>query len=674
MATTQPNNLISETSPYLLQHAYNPVQWVSWSDEAFEKAKKENKLVLISIGYSACHWCHVMEHESFEDDEVAAIMNEHFVNIKVDREERPDVDQIYMTAVQLMTQRGGWPLNCFTLPDGRPVYGGTYFPKEQWIHILNSLVHTKEQDPERVLEYAQKLQEGISQSELIDIPQEIGQFSEEKLHEMVLRWSRQFDNLEGGMNKAPKFPMPNNYSFLLSYAKKFDSEKVSNHAHLTLQKMALGGIYDQIGGGFARYSVDMIWKVPHFEKMLYDNAQLISVYSKAFREKPNDLYKETVFETVEWLQREMLDHSGAFYSALDADTEGEEGKFYCWSEEELQKVQDLDVKFVSDYYNINQFGFWEDEKYILLRRETDSEFAKKKGLSLNELKSKVSTVKSRLFEERKARTFPGLDYKCLTGWNAMTIRGLCDAYASFKDEQFLILARNCGKWILEKQYLEGKLKRVFSKGETKIDGFLEDYAHTIDAFIALYQVTAELHWLESAKELTEVVERNFMNAESKMCYFTSSDSNLIARKMELNDNVIPASNSVMARNLWKLGHYFRNDTWISNAKQMLTNVYEGMEYYGSGYSNWGQLLLEILNETIEISLINMEFERDQILPFIQENTVVSYHREVPISANYEKQGIYICHKGRCLATELDFEIALNRYSELISLSTNSNSL
>ena len=674
MATTQPNNLISETSPYLLQHAYNPVQWVSWSDEAFEKAKKENKLVLISIGYSACHWCHVMEHESFEDLEVAEIMNKHFVNIKVDREERSDVDQIYMTAVQLMTQRGGWPLNCFTLPDGRPVYGGTYFPKEQWIHILNSLVHTKEQDPERVLEYAQKLQEGIAQSELIDVPQEIGQFSDEKLHEMVLRWSRQFDNLEGGMNKAPKFPMPNNYSFLLSYAKKFDSEKVSNHVHLTLQKMALGGIYDQIGGGFARYSVDMIWKVPHFEKMLYDNAQLISVYSKAFREKPNELYKETVFETIEWLRREMLDQSGSFYSALDADTEGEEGKFYCWSEEELEKLQDLDLKFVQDYYNVNQFSFWEDEKYILLRRETDSEFAKKKGLSLNELKSKVSTVKSRLFEERKARIFPGLDYKCLTGWNAMTIRGLCDAYVTFHEEQFLILARNCGKWILEKQYHGGKLKRVFSKGETKIDGFLEDYAHTIDAFIALYQVTAELHWIEVSKELAEEVEQNFMNAESKMCYFTSFDSNLIARKMELNDNVIPASNSVMARNFWKLGHYFRNDSWISNAKQMLANVYEGMEFYGSGYSNWGQLLLEILNEPIEINLVDMEFEREEILPFIGENVVISYHREIPMSINYEKQGIYICHKGRCLSPEVGFEGARKLYSELISSSTTSNSL
>jgi uncharacterized protein YyaL (SSP411 family) len=655
LATQSPNNLISETSPYLLQHAHNPVQWVSWSNEAFEKAKNENKLVLISIGYSACHWCHVMEHESFEDDEVAEIMNKYFVNIKVDREERPDVDQIYMTAVQLMTQRGGWPLNCFTLPDGRPVYGGTYFPKEQWIHILNSLVHTKEQDTERVLEYAQKLQEGIAQSELIDIPQEIGQFSDEKLHELVLRWSRHFDNLEGGMNKAPKFPMPGNYSFLLSYANRFDSEKVSNHVHLTLQKMALGGIYDQIGGGFARYSVDMIWKVPHFEKMLYDNAQLISVYSKAYREKSNALYKETVFETIEWLQREMLDQSGAFYSALDADTEGEEGKFYCWSEEELQKVQDLDVKFVRDYYNVNQFGFWEDEKYILLRRETDSELAKKKGISLDELKSTVGSVKIRLYEERKARTFPGLDYKCLTGWNAMAILGLCDAYVTFHEEQFLILARNCGKWILEKQYKEGKLKRIFSKGETKIYGFLEDYAHTIDAFIALYQVTAELHWIEVSNELAEEVEQNFMNAESKMCYFTSSDSNLIARKMELNDNVIPASNSVMARNFWKLGYYFRNDAWISNAKQMLANVYEGMEYYGSGYSNWAHLLLEVIDEPTEINVIDMQFEREQILPLIKSNVIISYHKEIPISNNHKDKGIYICMKGSCLKPQLDFK-------------------
>jgi uncharacterized protein YyaL (SSP411 family) len=408
--------------------------------------------------------------------------------------------------------------------------------------------------------------------------------------------------------------------------------------------------------------------------MLYDNAQLISLYSKAFREKHNELYKEIIFQTIEWLQREMLDKSGAFYSALDADTESEEGKFYCWSEEELQKIQDLDLDFVREYYNINQFGYWEDEKYILLRRETDLEFAKNKGSSIEELKAKISNVKNSLFDERKTRVFPGLDYKCLTGWNAMTIRGLCDAYVTFQDEQFLLLARNCGKWILEKQYNEGKLKRVFSKGETKIDGFLEDYAHTIDAFIALYQVTLEKSWLDVAKELAEEVERNFMNSESKMCYFTSSDSNLIARKMELNDNVIPASNSVMARNFLKLGHYFRKDDWISNAKQMLANVYEGMEYYGSGYSNWGQLFIEILNDTIEINVVGIDLNREQILPFIQENVVISYHQEIPMTMNYEKKGIYICHKGRCLALEQDFNAAFQRFFELISLSTNSNSL
>ncbi len=643
------NKLISETSPYLLQHANNPVNWEPWSDEVFDRAKKENKLVLISIGYSACHWCHVMEHESFESEEVAAIMNEYFINVKVDREERPDVDQVYMTAVQLMTQRGGWPLNCFTLPDGRPVYGGTYFPKEQWIHILKSLVHTKKKEPERVLEYAQKLQEGIAQSELIDVPEEISDFSEEKLHEMVLRWTRQFDSLEGGMNKAPKFPMPNNYAFLLQYASKFESEKVLKHVELTLNKMALGGIYDQIGGGFARYSVDMLWKVPHFEKMLYDNAQLISLYSKAYSVYGNELYKETVSETVEWLEREMLDETGAFYSALDADTEGEEGKFYCWTEDELRTISDLDLKFVKDYYNVNQRGYWEDDRYILLRKESDKDFAKSKGITEEALKTKVNSAKNLLFQERKKRIAPGLDYKCLSSWNAMTIKGLCDAFTVFKEDRFLILARNCAKWIEYNQIRAGKLMRVFSKNETKIEAFLEDYAHTIEALISLYQITAELKWMEMAKMLADEVEANFLNESSKMCYFTASDSNLIARKMELNDNVIPASNSIMARNFLKLGHYFRNEEWISNAKQMLANVYEGMEHYGSGYSNWGNLLFEVLNEFIEINVVSMNLSVKDIIPLISDKSLVSYHNEIPMTSTYSNAGIYICHKGTCQA-------------------------
>jgi uncharacterized protein YyaL (SSP411 family) len=370
----KPNDLIHESSLYLQQHAHNPVDWKPWSQQAFEQAKQENKLVLVSIGYSACHWCHVMEHECFENEELAAYMNQHFVCIKVDREERPDIDQIYMTAVQLMTQRGGWPLNCFTLPDGRPIYGGTYFPKDQWMNVLKSLVYTQEKDPERVLEYAAQLEEGVAKSELIAVPSPVEKWSDEKLHEMLVRWSRSFDSLEGGPTKAPKFPLPNNYLFLLEFARYFQDEKVKNHVELTLDKMLQGGIYDQIGGGFARYSVDMLWKVPHFEKMLYDNGQLIQLYSEAYRFFKKDSYKDLVYQTVAWLQREMQDESGAFYSALDADTEGEEGKFYCWSKEELQQLLDEDFEWVKDYYNVNQRGYWEEEKYIGLLKSFEKKW------------------------------------------------------------------------------------------------------------------------------------------------------------------------------------------------------------------------------------------------------------------------------------------------------------
>ena len=361
------NALVNESSPYLLQHAHNPVNWVPWADDVFERAEKEGKLVLISVGYSACHWCHVMEHESFEDEEVAALMNKFFINVKVDREERPDVDQVYMTAVQLMTQKGGWPLNCFTLPDGRPIYGGTYFPKEQWMHILKSLQHTFTNELPKVQEYAKNLHEGIIASELIDIPSEKLDFEEEKLTELMQRWSKMFDWNDGGNSRAPKFPLPSNLNFLLDYGINAKNNKAIDHVELTLDKMALGGIYDQIGGGFSRYSVDMLWKVPHFEKMLYDNGQLLSTYSKGYRQFKKPLYKRLVSQTIDWLEREMLDESGAFFSALDADSEGVEGKFYVWKKEELDAVLSKDDTWVYDFYQVNQRGYWEEDNYILLR-------------------------------------------------------------------------------------------------------------------------------------------------------------------------------------------------------------------------------------------------------------------------------------------------------------------
>lgn len=638
------NQLSKESSPYLIQHAHHPVHWVPWSEAAFKEAKRLNKMVLISIGYSACHWCHVMAHECFEDQEVADLMNAHFINIKVDREERPDVDQVYMSAVQLMTQRGGWPLNCITLPDGRPIYGGTYFPKEQWIHILKSLVYTFQNDFAKVEEYATKLHEGLSVNELITIPQDEPNLQSEKLVELVARWKKQFDWREGGMSRAPKFPMPTNYGYLLAHSKFFKDEKLQEYVRLTLDKMAFGGIYDQIGGGFTRYSVDMIWKVPHFEKMLYDNAQLMELYALGYEAFHVDAYRVIVEEIFTWLKREMKDDSGAYYSAIDADSEGEEGKYYCWNETELKSIILTDYPLFADYYSVSNRGFWEEDKYIPLKTQSDSEFTKKWNLDLEVLERKVADWKSVLLSERQKRVAPGLDHKCLTSWNAQLIKGMCQAYNSLPQEEFLIEARKIGKWMLSNQlHSSDHLYHVNTNGIPSIDGFLEDYAHAIDAFVQLYQRTGELSWLEQANKWARLVEEEFMHPESKMCYFTSNDSQLVVRKMEIHDNVIPSSNSVMARNFYRLGTYFREERWIENARQMLANMYDGMETYGSGYSNWAQLLLEMNQGLVEVHL--MEAETSEIVTW-PENTLLSFHKELPMSASYAR-GIFVCAKGTC---------------------------
>ena len=364
------NALINETSPYLLQHAHNPVNWHPWNKKTLDKAKREDKLLLISIGYSACHWCHVMEHESFEDSAVAKIMNDNFICVKVDREERPDVDQIYMTAVQLMNQRGGWPLNCIALPDGRPFWGGTYFRKNDWEKQITGLANAYQNDRARVLEFAEKLSNGIKQVEMVVKNPKQEEFSWKDVDNMVSPWAERFDNTEGGSNGSPKFPMPNAYNFLLRYAHLSDNKEVLDHIELTLDKIAYGGIYDQIGGGFARYSTDKFWKAPHFEKMLYDNGQLVSLYSEAFLKFKNPLYKDVVFESLEFIERELLNETGAFYSALDADSEGEEGKFYVWNESQLQLFIRDDFPIFKDYYNVNSKGLWEHGNYILLRQKS----------------------------------------------------------------------------------------------------------------------------------------------------------------------------------------------------------------------------------------------------------------------------------------------------------------
>ncbi|MCE2681346.1 MAG: thioredoxin domain-containing protein [Cryomorphaceae bacterium] len=649
------NELIKESSPYLRQHAHNPVQWIPWSDDLFERAKRENKPVLISVGYSACHWCHVMEHECFEDEEVAALMNKHFINVKVDREERPDVDQVYMTAVQLMTQRGGWPLNCFTLPDGRPIYGGTYFPKDQWMHILRSLDHTFRTDLDKAVSYAEKLHEGIVLHELIDEPVKNEDLTQEKLHELVLRWSRSFDISEGGDARAPKFPLPSNYQFLLHYGVRFDHEKTLRHVELTLDKMAMGGIYDQIGGGFTRYSVDMLWKVPHFEKMLYDNGQLISLYANAFRHFKKPLYKRTVYQIVEWLQREMLSKDGAFYSALDADSEGEEGKFYCWNPSEMSTVLSKEDQWVLEFYNINQRGYWEDEKYIPLRTSSDVEVMRKKGWDEEELEKQIKRINGILLDERSHRIRPGLDTKRLTSWNAMVITGLCDAYGAFGDEEFLHLALKNARWIVSARIHNGKLLRSAGSEEKHIEGFLEDYAHVIEAFIHLYSITFDRSWLDLAMDLSETVRSEFQDAHSKMCYFTAANSTLIARKMDLNDNVLPSGNSLMATNFYRLGELFHKEEYTQDAKQMLMNIHDGMEQYGSGYSGWGSLLMQFTCPSFQLAIVGSDVQEmhqallkdylphaifcgglDLSIPVLQDKSIM------------DKTMVYVCTDGACL--------------------------
>lgn len=604
------NKLSNENSPYLRQHAHNPVQWSPWSTEALDKAKQENKLIIISIGYSACHWCHVMERESFENEAIAQTMNKFYVSIKIDREERPDIDQIYMIAVQLMTNSGGWPLNVICLPDGRPIYGGTYFKPHDWQNILLQIAKLWEETPEVAIEYAEKLTAGITQSErlpILEIPKE---YTLLDLKSIVLPWKAQFDLKSGGDGRnsnGPKFPLPNNWLFLLRYATLAKDEEVLNHVHFTLEKIAQGGIYDQIGGGFARYSVDDRWHVPHFEKMLYDNGQLISLYSEAYQAKAKPLYKQIVEETIEWVKREMQDPNGGFYSALDADSEGAEGKFYTFDEEEFD-ILGSESEWAKKYYNITSKGNWEEESTnIPFVNETSDQVAKELDLSDVDFANKLKEVKKNLLAYRSKRVRPGLDHKQLTTWNALLLKGFVDAYRAFDNKEYLQLAVQVAQFI-EKDCQSGDLLLHQPEDENrKIEGFLDDYAFTIEAFIALYEATFEESWLHKAKKLTDKAIYLFYDDDKKTFYYTSKYAEqLIARKSEIMDNVIPASTSTLVRQMYKLAILLDIEDYTAIADQVFANVFPHIRTYGAGYSNWAIQLLEHVFGTNEIALTGID--------------------------------------------------------------------
>lgn len=656
------NELHKETSPYLLQHKNNPIFWKSWNDTSLEQSRKENKLLIISIGYSACHWCHVMEHESFEDSEVAELMNRYFVSIKVDREERPDVDSVYMKAVQLMTKQGGWPLNVVALPDGRPVWGGTYFRKEQWLSTLEQLAQMWQEEPQKMLDYAQNLETALESLTQI-IEQSLQENIQEVLDNFIEKWSKSFDLEMGGYARAPKFMMPTNYRFLMRYAYQNNHKPLLDYVNLTLTKMAYGGIFDVIDGGFSRYSVDMKWHVPHFEKMLYDNGQLVSLYSDAYKLTKNPIYGEIVKKTLNFVEREWLTDEGGFYAAFDADSlnengKKEEGAFYVWKKEELQIIFKEDFELFSALFSIDDFGYWEHQNYVLIQQKPLEITANDFGISASKLQAKKESFEKTLFEIRKKRPKPALDDKIITSWNAIMSRGYTDAYKAFGEVKYLEIAQKNIEFIKTKLWSEDEnLYRTYKNKIAKINGFLEDYAFVVDALIGLYEVTANENYLLEAKQLTDYTLDNFYDSDKGLFRFKSvEDASLVSENYETEDNVIDSSNSVMARNLYTLSVYFGLVHYEDICRKMLRIVISNIDY-PSAFSNWLNVWMNFDTQQKELAICGKNALEN--LNVINQN----YFPNLIVSAS-EKPSNLPFLKGRYAENILHFFVCQNKVCDL----------
>ena len=619
-----PNALIHETSPYLLQHAHNPVNWYPWSEAALQKAIDEDKPILVSIGYSACHWCHVMEHESFEDAATAAIMNEHFINIKIDREERPDLDHIYMDAVQAMSGSGGWPLNVFLTPSKNPFYGGTYFPpkpimnRASWKDVLMAVADAFKNKRAEIEQQANGLAQHLSQSNNFGINTNYTDFDITQIDSACDNLLKQADKQWGGFGGAPKFPQTFSIQFLLRYywlEKNRDAERAQaalQQALLSLDKMIDGGIYDQLGGGFARYSTDAEWLAPHFEKMLYDNALLVSVLSEAYQITQNKKYKTVIEDTLAFIERELTHKSNAhlnesfgqgFYAALDADSEGVEGKFYVWSRKEIQEILGTDADIFCEYYNVSETGNWE-ETNILRILEPLSTFAVNRQLEIEELKTLLVSCCKKLMEARDLRTRPGLDDKIILGWNALMNTALSKAFAATGNEQYKANAiANMNFLLTAFDSGNNTLKHVWKNNLAKFPAFLDDYAYLIQALLQLHKITANTDWLQKAKNLCEIVIKDFTE-ESGYFYFTpENQADVIVRKKEVYDGATPSGNSVMAQNLLELGILFNNNDWKERAYKMVAGMSTVAEKYPTSFGVWLDVFYQFIEGTKEIVLI-----------------------------------------------------------------------
>ncbi len=595
------NQLKNESSPYLQQHADNPVHWMPWSEKAFEIAKKENKPVLLSIGYSSCHWCHVMAHESFEDIETAELMNKLFVNIKLDREEYPDIDHYYMDAVQAMIGSGGWPLNVFLTPDKKAFYGGTYFPpkpvygRASWKEVLQKISEYYHENRSQVEQQAQQLFTHLKNANQFPSIKKTDKHEEENIfHERI------FENIiksadvdEGGFGKAPKFPSTFTIKFLLDYAQLYNNEKALHHACLSLDKMAFGGIYDQIRGGFARYSTDKYWKAPHFEKMLYDNALLIEVYSIAYAITKKELYKTIVRETIEWLKLEMLNVDGVFYSAIDADSEGVEGKFYTWTYEELKSILQEDFSLAEKYYQIKKEGNWEHTNILwtnsLLYENTNQRL--------------IQNIKKKLLTEREKRIKPFKDTKIILSWNALMAKALAQASIVFQNDEYLKMAEQTIHYINEK--ISSKEHLYFHTcidNSPKIPAYLDDLAYLTDACIALNQASGKTKYLETAQNIIHYINNHFQSETDNFYYFTNKDyQNTATNKIEIYDGALPSSNATITKCLLHLTPIQTNSEWMLMANSMVDKMKSLIEQYPLTFSLWANIVI-LQNTSYEINI------------------------------------------------------------------------
>lgn len=624
------NKLISETSPYLLQHAHNPVDWYPWGPEALERARSEDKPILLSIGYSACHWCHVMEHESFENEEIARLMNENFVCIKVDREERPDLDSIYMNAVQMMTGHGGWPMTMFLATNLKPFYGGTYYPPEDrrgmagFPRVLTAIADSYKNRREEILSTADAVTAELRKNDRFVASNEM--LTTEVLNQAFSALAGNFDPTHGGFGGAPKFPPSMTLMFLLRHYKRTNSPQALDMVEKTLQKMAGGGMYDHLGGAFARYSVDARWLVPHFEKMLYDNALLTRIYLYAYQQTRNPLYRRIAEETLEYIMRDMTDRSGGFYSSEDADSEGVEGKFYLWTQAEVLSVLGADDGEVfCKFFDVTEEGNFEHGNSIINTPRSLEEIATELNKSTEELNRIITAGKRKLFHAREGRVRPGRDDKTLAAWNGLMLTAFAEAANILGRDDYRQVAVRNAEFIATRLIKDGRLLRTYKGGQAKLNGYLEDYAYVIEGLLAVYEATFELKFFKQARELADTMVARFWDAQGSGFYFTSSDhEELITRTKDYFDNATPSGNSVSAITLLKLGLLTQESEYTRCAVTMLRGLRSAMVRYPSAFGYMLCALDFYLSEPKEIAMVG-KLDSHEVRSFVEE----IYSRYIP---------------------------------------------